>query len=45
MVIYKLSRNQNLEMVMVAMEEENKAAKVTAKRFQFYPLFAFFFLH
>jgi hypothetical protein len=47
MVMENLSRNQNLEMVMVAMvkEEENKAAKVTAKRFQFYPLFAFFFLH
>jgi hypothetical protein len=46
MVIENLSRNQNLEMGMVAMvEEEKKAAKVTAKRLQFYPLFAFFFLH
>jgi hypothetical protein len=41
-----LSQNQNLEMGMVAMvEEEEKEAKVTAKRLQFYPLFAFFFLH
>ena len=44
MVMENLSRNQNLEMGMVAMvEEEEKAAKVTAKRLQFYPLFAFSF--
>ena len=45
MVMENLSRNQNLEMGMVAMveEEKKKAAKVTAKRLQFYPLFAFSF--
>ena len=44
MAMENLSRNQNLEMGMVAMvEEEEKAAKVTAKWLQFYPLFAFSF--
>jgi hypothetical protein len=41
-----LNQSQSLEMGVVAMvNEEKKAAKVTAKRLQFYPLFAFFFLH
>jgi hypothetical protein len=31
--------------VVAMMNEEKKAAKVTVKGLQFYPLFAFFFLH